>query len=85
MLEGDKEDKGEINKDLLGLNAKDKYNTITNLISANEHDNTLKTIFVHEQAKVESKSFRGFDMMEKITKESMKKESMENRRKIGCF
>ena len=38
MVEGDEGDKREINKDLLSLNFKDKYNANTNLISANEHD-----------------------------------------------
>ena len=78
----------EIKKDLFGPIGKNKYNANANLISANEHDHAFKTIFVHKQTKIESKSFKGFNLMEEVTKEPIEvvlfklKEKMDTSEKI---
>ena len=55
-MQGDKEDKKMISKDLYGLDIKVKYDANANPILTKEHNDALKAIFALKQRKIKSKT-----------------------------
>ena len=68
-MEGRGASKKKINKDHIAgrksstSDVKEKIDA--NPITASEHDDALKTVIAHEQSKLDSKNFKGFDLVEK--------------------